>query len=107
MTEERPKQRRKGRTWGKFNFSQAFKQAPWRSQTQLIGLFFIALVVVLLVAAVYLTSAAASQAGLTALSLDHQTHNLERTIADRKPIWHYSTSASIMQQRAEIWFRRG
>lgn len=102
MTEERPRQRRKERSWGKFNFSQAFKQAPWRSQTQLIGLFFIALVVVLLVAAVYLTiSGQASAAGLTALNLDATRSNLERSIADRKADLALLTSASIMQKRAE------
>ena len=102
MTEERPRQRRKERSWGKFNFSQAFKQAPWRSQTQLIGLFFIALVIVLLVASVYLTiSGQASAAGLTALSLDTKRSNLERTIADRKADLALLTSASLMQKRAE------
>jgi hypothetical protein len=102
MTEDRPRQRRKEHAWGKFYFSQAFKQAPWRSQTQMIGLFFIALVVVLLVAAVYLTiSGQASAAGLTALNLDTKRSNLERTIADKKADLALLTSASIMEQRAK------
>jgi hypothetical protein len=68
----------------------------------MIGLFFIALVVVLLVAAVYLTiSGQASAAGLTALNLDTKRSNLERTIADKKADLALLTSASIMEQRAK------
>jgi hypothetical protein len=101
MSENKPQPRRKERSWGKFNFSQAFKQAPWRSQAQLVGLFLVALVVVLLVSGVYLTiSGQAAADGLTTYNLNSQRRNLERTIADSKAQLALVTSASVMEERA-------
>jgi hypothetical protein len=101
MTENRPLPRKKERSWGKFSFSQAFKQAPWRSQAQLIGLFLVALVVILLVSGVYLTiTGQAAADGLTTLSLNNQRRNIERTIADSKAQLALLTSASVMEERA-------
>ena len=101
MTEQRAKTRRSGRFWEKINFSQAFKQAPWRTQLQSVGLFLLALVIVLLVASVYLTiSGQAASAGLTAYNLNSQRRTLERTIADNKAQLALLTSASVMEERA-------
>jgi hypothetical protein len=101
MTEKRTHPRRKERTWGKINFSQAFKQAPWRSQAQMVGLFLLAMVIVLLVAGVYLTiSGQAASAGLQAYNLNAERRTLERTIADRKSQLALITSATLMEERA-------
>jgi hypothetical protein len=101
MDEKTRQPRRKERSWGKINFSQAFKQAPWRTQVQLVGLFLVALVVVLLVASVYLTiSGQAAAAGLTAYNLNAERRSLERTIADSKSQLALLTSAQLMEERA-------
>jgi hypothetical protein len=101
MTERRTQPRRKGHTWGDFKFSQAFKQAPWRTQAQLVGLFLLALVVILAVSSVYLTiSGQAAAAGLTAYNLNAERRTLERTIADSKSQLALLTSATIMEERA-------
>jgi hypothetical protein len=102
MDENRTPQRKTRRTWKKFNFSQAFKQAPWRTQVQMIGLFFMALVVVLLIASIYLTiSGQAAAAGLTAYNLNSERRALERSIADQKADLASITSATNMEKRAE------
>ena len=102
MTENRTRSHRSGRLWSKLNFSQAFKQAPWRTQIQYVGLFLLGLVIVLLVASVYLTiSGQAASAGLNAYSLNYQRRTLERSIADNKAQLALLTSASIMEERAK------
>lgn len=101
MSHERPSLRRQ-RTKKKINFSQAFKQAPWRSQIQLAGLFLLGLVIVILIASIYLSiSGRAAAAGLSAYRLNLERQTLERQIADRKAQIAILTSVTQMEQRAE------
>ena len=88
---------------------QAFRQAPWRVQLQYIGLFLLAMVIVLLVAGIYLSiSGQAAAAGLASYSNDQKRQDLEREIADRKARLALMTSASVMESRAkELGFVRG
>jgi hypothetical protein len=102
MVEQRRHSRKTEQLWSKLNFSQAFKQAPWRSQIQIVGLFLLVLVGVLLVASVYLTiSGQAASAGLTAYNLNYQRRTLERTIADSKSQLALITSSAVMEERAK------
>lgn len=101
MTETANHSRRPTPFWKKFNFSQAFKQAPWRSQIQLVGLFLLGLVIVMLVAGIYLSiSGQAAEAGLETFNLSYERRSLERTIADTKAQLALITSSSVMEQRA-------
>jgi hypothetical protein len=86
----------------KVNLSQAFKQAPWRNQIQFVGLFLLALVIVVLVASVYLSiSGRAAAAGLRAYSYSLERQDLEREIADHKAQIAILTSSAVMEQRAK------
>lgn len=87
---------------------QAFRQAPWRVQLQMIGMFLLSLVVILVVAGIYLSiSGQAAAAGLTAYNNDQKRQDLERQIADRKSRLAELTSASVMSARAkELGFER-
>ena len=102
MAETRRNTRRPTPFWEKINLSQAFKQAPWRSQIQLVGLFLLALVIVLLVSGIYLTiSGQAAEAGLETYNLSSERRSLERTIADSKAQLALITSLSVMEARAQ------
>lgn len=82
-------------------FTQAYQQAPWRLQTQRIGVFLAGLVGVVLIAGVYLfISAQAATAGLEIQSLERERETLDRTIADRRATLAEIDSASSMSQRA-------
>ncbi len=84
------------------NLTQAFKQAPWRNQIQFVGLFLLALVVIVLVASVYLSiSGRAAAAGLHSYSYSLERQDLERAIADYKAQIAIMTSASVMEKRAK------
>ncbi len=101
VSTERPTSKRRQR--GKLNrFSQAFTQAPWRGQLQIVGLFLLGLVVVLVVAGIYLSiSGKAAAAGLGAYRMNLERQTLERQIADRKATIALLTSVSTMEQRAK------
>ena len=88
--------------------TQAFKQAPWRSQMRIVGLFLLGLVTVLLVASIYLSiSGKAATAGLSAYRMYIERQTLERQIADRKAQIAVLTSAASMEQRAkDMGFKR-
>ena len=102
MTESRANSRRPMPFWKKFNFSQAFKQAPWRSQIQAVGLILLGLVVVLLVAGIYLSvSGQAAEAGLVTYNLNYERKSLERTIADSKAQLAIISSTTSMEARAK------
>ena len=102
MTESRKSTRRSTPFWEKINFSQAIKQAPWRSQIQFVGLFLLALVIVILVAGIYLTiSGQAAAAGLETYNLNADRRTLERTIADSKAQLAIISASSAMEKRAE------
>ncbi len=102
MSELKGKTTRKSvRTSKNRRFMQAFKQAPWRNQIQLIGFFLLLLVVILLVSSVYLSiSGRAATAGLSAYRMNLERSNLERQIADRNADIARLTSATVMEQRA-------
>lgn len=104
------KQRSRGdeRTRLTSRVTQAFKQAPWRNQLQYSGFFLVILVIVLLVAAVYLSiSGRAATAGLQAYQKNQQRITLERDIADRKAKIAISTSSTQMEERANaLGFKR-
>jgi hypothetical protein len=94
--------RKTRRSKGKLNLTQAFKQAPWRNQIQFVGLFLLALVVIVLVASVYLSiSGRAAAAGLHSYSYSLERQDLERAIADYKAQIAIMTSASVMEKRAK------
>ena len=102
MTEHRSYSHRPTPFWKKLNFSQAFKQAPWRSQIQFVGLFLLGLVVVLLVAGVYLSiSGQAAEAGLDTYNLNYERRSLERNIADYKAQLALISSSAVMEARAK------
>ena len=64
-------------------FLQAFQQAPWRVQTQRLGLIFMALVVFGLTAGVYLSiSASAYAAGVEVQDYEARQDELQRDIAN-------------------------
>lgn len=80
---------------------QAFKQAPWRIHARYVGLFLLALVVILVVASIYLSiSGLAANAGLDAYRFDLKRLDLERDIAHRKATLALITSAPAMEERA-------
>ncbi len=99
---------RRQRTVKKTIFSQAFKQAPWRSQIQIAGLFLLSLLLVIMIASIYLSiSGRAAAAGLGAYQLNLERQTLERQIADRKAQVAVLTSVTRMEQRAkEMGFTR-
>lgn len=102
MTEPRTSSRRSMPFWKKLDFSQAFKQAPWRSQIQLVGLFLLGLVVVLLVSGIYLSiSGQAAEDGIRTYNLNYERQSIERTIADSKAQLALISSSAVMEQRAE------
>jgi hypothetical protein len=98
--DQRIRNREKTRT--KSRIAQAFKQAPWRNQVQVAGVFLLILVIVLLVASVYLSiSGRAAAAGLGAYQMNLQRIDLERQIADRKAMIALSTTSTEMEERAK------
>jgi hypothetical protein len=102
MSETRRNTKRPTPFWEKLNLSQAFKQAPWRSQIQFVGLFLLGLVVVVLVAGIYLSiSGQAAQAGLETYNLNYTRDSLERSIADSKAQLALISSSEVMEKRAE------
>jgi len=102
MTEQRTQSRRPTPFWKKINLSQAFKQAPWRSQIQLVGLFLLGLVIVLLISGLYLSiSGQAAEAGLVTYNLNYERQSLERTIADSKAQLAIISSSETMEERAK------
>ena len=82
--------------------TQAYQQAPWRSQVQAIGLFLLGLVVAALVAGLYLSiSAQTSAEGIAIQDLESQRDDLQQQIADLKTQVGMLTSDAQMEQRAK------
>ncbi|MEX1143312.1 MAG: hypothetical protein WEC16_00595 [Anaerolineales bacterium] len=80
---------------------QAYQQAPWRRQMQVIGFIAAGLVVVSLVGAVYLNiTARAATAGRQVQSLQRNVADLEQKIEDMETQLAFITSVDTMQQRA-------
>lgn len=81
---------------------QAYKQAPWRTQVQWIGLFLLFLVIIAAVASIYLNvSASAAAAGREIQGLEDTTVTIERSIADLETDLAQQTSAATMLARAK------
>ncbi len=69
----------------KKNLVQAYKQAPWRTQIQWIGIFLLVLIGVAVVAGVYLMiSGRAAATGRRIQSLEAEISALEMEINDLK-----------------------
>ncbi|HNR46076.1 MAG TPA: hypothetical protein PKH92_03825 [Anaerolineaceae bacterium] len=84
------------------NLIQAYRQAPWRTQLQWIGLFLLGLVGVVLVAGLWLSiTAQATSAGVEIQNLEYDREDIQREIADLKTHYAYLTSAAVMEDRAE------
>jgi hypothetical protein len=82
-------------------FIQAYQQAPWRRQMQIIGLIAAGLVAVSLVAALYLNiTARSATAGRMVQQLQGENTDLEQKIEDLETQLAFITSVETMQQRA-------
>jgi hypothetical protein len=80
---------------------QAYQQAPWRRQMQVIGFVAAGLVAVSLIGAVYLNiTARAATAGRQVQNLQRDVADLEQKIEDLKTELAFITSVETMQLRA-------
>ena len=81
---------------------QAYKQAPWRVQLQRLFYIALAIVMILVVAALYLNiSAQAATAGLDFQGFEWQRQDLERQIANNDAKLGQITSEENMLERAK------
>jgi hypothetical protein len=81
---------------------QAYKQAPWRRQIQMIGLSLIPVVLIAFGIAIYLIiSAQAAAAGLEIMDLHFEEEAILRDIANQRSDLAYLTSYARMQIRAK------
>ncbi|MBI9049069.1 MAG: hypothetical protein JEZ00_06610 [Anaerolineaceae bacterium] len=85
----------------------AYKQAPWRSHIQRLGIYLIILVGLGLVAGFYLyVTEKAAAAGVAIQDLEWEKGRIEREIATMNSNIGYLTSNKIMTRRAdELGFR--
>jgi len=88
-------------------FTQAYNQAPWRKQLQLIGLFLLVLIMGALVAGIYLSvTARASTIGRGIQDMRSDMEKIEREIEDLETELAFILSNTHMQNRAiELGFR--
>jgi cell division protein FtsL len=86
---------------------QAYSQAPWRHQLQVIVSFLLFLVIVALVAGVYLSVSAQTVAvGHEIQEMRRIVERVERSNADLESTLAHLTSRSVMEARArEMGFR--
>lgn len=83
------------------SISQAYSQAPWRKQLQIIGLFLLLVVFVALIAGIYLNvTARAATLGREILIMQSQIQKLELEIADLETRLAIANSGQEMQDRA-------
>lgn len=86
----------------KKNLLQAYKQAPWRTQLQWIGIFLLILVGIAVVAGVYLMiSGRAAVTGRHIQSLESDITALEMEINDLRTQYAELSSARSLSERAE------
>lgn len=84
-----------------YNLTQAYSQAPWRKQLQIIGLFLLALVFIALVAGIYLNvTARAASVGRDIQGMQRNIDELQDANADLQSKLAFMTSTSEMQRRA-------
>jgi cell division protein FtsL len=82
-------------------FTQAYNQAPWRKQLQLIGLFLLILIMGALVAGIYLSvTARASTIGRNIQYMRSDMEKIERDIEDLETKLAFILSNKEMQDRA-------
>jgi hypothetical protein len=80
---------------------QAYKQAPWRTQLQWVGLFSAAVIFVALVAGVYLNvTARAATLGREIQDMQNEKLLMEQRIEDMETQLAVLTSAKVMEERA-------
>ena len=81
--------------------TQAYRQTPWRTQLQWIGLFLLALIILATVAGVYLSvSAGAAAVGREIQQLEYDREMVAREIADKRTLLAQLTSTRQMSKRA-------
>lgn len=81
--------------------AQTYRQAPWRKQLQILGLFSLLLVLIALVALFYLNvSARAAQAGRQIQEMQKKNEALDIEIEDMQSRLSMILSAEEMEQRA-------
>jgi hypothetical protein len=84
------------------NLIQAYQQAPWRTQLQMIGWFSLGLLVLAIVASLYLNvSARASAVGRDVQRLQVKVIEAKRINADLEMKLAELTSSSAMNRRAD------
>ena len=84
------------------HMTQAYSQAPWRKQLQLIGLFLLILIVGALVAGIYLNvSARAAIVGRTIQGMRAEIERVKRENADLETRRAFITSNEEMERRAQ------
>ena len=84
------------------SFAQAYSQAPWRKQLQIIRLFSLILVLSALIAGVYLNvSARAAKIGREIQSMQAEIDGLDQEIEDSQSRLAFLMSSTEMQKRAE------
>ncbi|NPV57908.1 MAG: hypothetical protein HPY76_14730 [Anaerolineae bacterium] len=85
----------------KKKLTQAYKQAPWRIQTQWIGLILIILVGFVLIAGLYLKlTADITVAGINVRKLKAEEETIRRSIASQQSQYALLTASSSMEERA-------
>jgi cell division protein FtsL len=81
--------------------TQAYSQAPWRKQLQIIGLFLLGLVFTALVAGIYLNvTARAATIGREIFTMQGKIEDLQMANADLQTRLADITAASQMEKRA-------
>jgi len=84
------------------NLARKYRQAPWRTQRQWLGLILLGVVMAAMVAGVYLNvTARATLAGREVLDLNFDIAANKRTNADLQTKLAVSSSAAAMQQHAQ------
>lgn len=84
------------------HITQAYTQAPWRRQLQLIGLFSLFLVFIALVAGIYLNvSAQTASTGRDIQYMESQIETLDREIEDMQSQLAILLSDHVMKERAQ------
>lgn len=80
---------------------QAYKEAPWRRQMQILGYIAIGLIAVSLVGALYLNiTARAATAGRLVQQYQRDVSDMEQKIEDLQTELAFITSVETMQERA-------
>ena len=81
--------------------TQAYSQAPWRKQLQILGLFLLVVVLAALVAGIYLNvTARASTIGREILWMQSRIEDLQLENSDLETRLAMVNSAAVMEQRA-------